>query len=219
MERLASINPLVKPEPRRTHKTACGTIMAGTILPAFVILYSLLWLRAFYANGDGSIETTTILPIDFTMGIRMDNRVDHLDPRPSGQKFKCTAASGCWYTVFFDPVDVNVPDGKCPPRQVKQGIAFSAAEAAQNFAGVNAGAPGAGDTVPPNQAPTINKKVRLRRAGRAPRRRLPLLHARPHRLVHCRVAGRRHTRIQNGRRDGDGVHQVRGRARRSRRGH
>lgn len=158
MERLASINPLVKPEPRRTHKTACGTIMAGTILPAFVILYSLLWLRAFYANGDGSIETTTILPIDFTMGIRMDNRVDHLDPRPSGQKFKCTAASGCWYTVFFDPVDVNVPDGKCPPRQVKQGIAFSAAEAAQNFAGVNAGAPGAGDTVPPNQAPTINKK-------------------------------------------------------------
>ena len=65
-----------------------------------------------------------IFPIESDFGLRMDGAFGQ------GQSLRCSAASGCWYTVFYKENGVDI-DGSCAPKAVIASTRNAAIELSQ----------------------------------------------------------------------------------------
>ena len=99
--KLSAASFLVSP-PQRRKKTACGGVLALTLLPLLVLLYAFTWFNTWY-NGDlGALQETSVQQVQFGTGIKMDG----------AQELYCIALSGCWYTVYRE-----TEGEQCPPQK------------------------------------------------------------------------------------------------------
>jgi hypothetical protein len=119
---LRNINPFVKPTPKPQSQTACGGLIAITILPICLGVYSLVWWANYYDLRQYAMESTDIFAIGVDQGMRLDGR------RNSGQVLRC-AADACYYTIFLD--ENNEVDRSCPPKAVVNQIRQNAIQLAQ----------------------------------------------------------------------------------------
>ncbi len=124
MPLLKSINPYIQAKAEPRSRTACGGLIAITVLPTLLLIATILWLHNWFSGNQGAIETTDVLAVNLELGLRLD--------RGDGQQLICAAASGCWYTAYYyrDQNGAERIDTRCPPQSViEESIATAAATA------------------------------------------------------------------------------------------
>lgn len=103
---LTELSPFGDTVVRPQSHTRAGGLLAVTLLPALVLLYSLWWFNDFFATRAGVREVSHLVPLDADNGFAaLDGSDEH------NQTLICLAASGCWYNVRVN--EAGEPDG-CP---------------------------------------------------------------------------------------------------------
>ena len=61
MPLLKSINPYIQAKAEPRSRTACGGLIAITVLPTLLLIATILWLHNWFSGNQGAIETTDVL--------------------------------------------------------------------------------------------------------------------------------------------------------------